>query len=55
MTTPAQQAAALRFVEMALDSKKIGKAQEAYKLAHKTDLMSAYHEAQRALEGARSK
>lgn len=54
MTTPAQQAAALRFIEMAIDHKKIGKAQETYRLTHKADLLTAYHEAQRALEAQKS-
>jgi hypothetical protein len=54
MTTLSQQSAAMRFVEMAIDHKKLGKAQEAYRIKHKADLLTAYHEAQRALEAKES-
>lgn len=53
MITPNQMAAALRYVEMAIDAKKMAKAREAFKLAHKADLIEALHEAERAVLSAR--
>jgi hypothetical protein len=50
MTTPAQLSAALRYMEMATEPKRLAKAREAFKSAHKLDLTETFHEAQRALE-----
>lgn len=43
-------AAALRFYEMAVDPKKLGKAREAFQQAHKLDLVQTYNDAKRELE-----
>lgn len=43
-------AAALRYMEMATEPKRLAKAREAFKSAHKLDLTEIFHEAQRALE-----
>lgn len=43
-------AAALRFYEMAIDPKKLGRAREAFQRAHKLDLVQIYNEAKRELE-----
>lgn len=55
MTEPIKLAAALRFFEMAVDPKKLQKAREAFKQAHKLDLTETYHEAMRAIEAGDSK
>lgn len=50
MSTTTQLVAALRYMEMAIDTRKLAKAREAFKSAHKLDLTETFHEAQRALE-----
>jgi hypothetical protein len=54
MAIPNQLAAALRYMEMAADQKKIAKAREAFKTAHKLDLTETYREAERELIASRS-
>lgn len=50
MISVVQQSAALRFLAMAVDPKKLAKSQDAFKSAYKVDLMEAYGEAQRTVE-----
>ena len=50
MTPPDKMAAALRYYEMAVDPKKLGKAREAFAQAYKLDLTNTYNEARRELE-----
>lgn len=47
MTSPEKLAAALRFMEMAADKKKLDQARAAYQQAHGLDLISIYREAER--------
>lgn len=54
MSTTQQQLAALRFMEMAVDPKRLAKAQQAFKLVQRMDLMTAFRDVQRALEAAPS-
>jgi len=50
--TKAQLVAAFRFVEMALEPKRLQKAEATYKATHHGDLMTAFHEAKRLVERA---
>lgn len=50
MTEPIKLAAALRFFEMAVDPKKLQKAREAFRQAHRLDLSDTYHEAVKIFE-----
>lgn len=52
MIPATKQAAALRFLAMATDPKKLAKSAETFKSAHGVDLMEAYSEARRTLETA---
>lgn len=47
MTSPDKLAAALRFMEMAADKKKLDQARAAFQQAHNADLIATYREAQR--------
>ncbi len=48
-----KQAAAIRYLLMAIDPKRMAKAAEAFRGAYKVDLTEACGEAQRTLETAR--
>lgn len=48
-----KQAAAIRYLRMALDPKKLAKAAEAFRAAYKVDFSEACGEAQRTLETMR--
>lgn len=50
MIPAVKQAAALRYLAMAIDPKRLAKSQEAFRSAYKVDLMEAYGEAQRTVE-----
>lgn len=51
MTSTDKLIAAMRFMEMATEKKRLDKARSAFQQAHGLDLMHAYHEAMRVLEG----
>lgn len=50
MIPTTKQAAAMRYVMNALDTKKLAKSAEAFRLAYKVDLMESFREAQRTIE-----
>jgi len=50
MSASTKLAAALRFMEMAADKKKLDQARTAFQQAHGADLISIYREAERSLE-----
>jgi len=51
MTSPDKLLAAMRYMQMAAEKKHLEKAREAFRQAHNLDLVQAYNEAMRVIEG----